>query len=134
MCRSPPCAACLRPFASSNLYCIRRGSKDETMVIAIDGDDQTSHSLACGIPRAVNSVGQFRFSDHPFAVDAHCIMRLKRILIFPFFALSIIAQLPLTRRTFQKCSDANKRYSLRDRYFLFELPGSSSRLAPRLRD
>ena len=36
-----------------------------------------------------------------FALDGRCMMRLTRILIFPFFSLSIMDQLPLHRGAFQ---------------------------------
>ena len=36
-----------------------------------------------------------------FAVGGRCMMRLTRILVFPFFSLSIMDQLPLDRGAFQ---------------------------------
>ena len=86
--------------------------------------DSTTGSA--GRPRSFSARGDQRAETLPvqrppaFAVGGHCMMRLMQILIFPFFPLSILDQLPLNRGSSQN-ADANKRYSLRDRPFFVRI-------------
>src|SRR4029077_12389427 len=67
--------------------------------------DSTTGSVCC--PRSFSALGDQRAEilqvQRPptLAVGAHCTMRLTRILIFPFFSLRILDQLPLDRGAFQ---------------------------------
>jgi hypothetical protein len=67
--------------------------------------DSTTGSVCS--PRSFSALGDQRAEilqvQRPptLAVGAHCTMRLTRILIFPFFSLRILDQLPLDRGAFQ---------------------------------
>src|SRR5258707_15819629 len=67
--------------------------------------DSTTSSVCC--PRSFSALGDQRAEILPvqrppaLAVGGRCMMRLTRILMFPFFSLSIMDQLPLHRGAFQ---------------------------------
>ena len=66
----------------------------------------STSGLAC-CPRFFSALGDQRAEILPvqqppaLAVGGRCMMRLRRILIFPLFPLSIMDQRPLNRGTFQ---------------------------------
>ena len=112
----------LTPVASKNLprhcsleWSVRR-SRD---CYAIDRLAQRSRSFsALGDQRAEILPVQ---RPPTLVVGVRCMMRLTRILIFPFYPLSIMDQRPLNEAP-SKMLRGNKCYSLRDRPFLAELP------------
>jgi hypothetical protein len=67
--------------------------------------DSTTGSVCC--PRSFSALGDQRAEILPVqrpparAVGGRCMMRLTRLLRFPFFPLSIMEQLPLHRGAFQ---------------------------------
>jgi hypothetical protein len=81
--------------------------------------------LAC-CPRSFSALGDQRAEILPvqrpptLAVGARCMMRLTRILIFPFFLSASWISCPKSR-CLPKCPDANERYFLRDRPFFVRI-------------
>ena len=66
--------------------------------------DSTTGSVCC--PRSFSALGDQRaeilpVQRPPAAVGGRCMMLLTRILMFPFFSLSIMDQIPLHRGAFQ---------------------------------
>jgi hypothetical protein len=87
--------------------------------------DSTTGSVCC--PQSFSALGDQRAEILPvqrppaLAVGGRCMMLLTRILMFPFFSLSIMDQLPLHRVAFQNAQRTSLDFRQIDRNLPLEI-------------